>query len=213
MSSPEPLQGSIISAFKDCDEETIAKIRHYFTIWGELLLDDPAPLTDEELEEHSDQLIFGTWDSDIRPREPAFQAPQVSQTRLQIGHFNQDLPKSTKAEAKWAEGLEHELFDLRVDLNKYNQFFPERKAGQPAFVRARPEYLQQQLAVPFDFIDRKGNWAPVGCIDFGTPGNKPSDILLASACKRAETAWANACDDWNYSLCVHLCRLDLYNKS
>lgn len=76
MSAHQPLQGSIISAFKDCDEETIANIRHYFTIWGDHLMDDPAPLTDEELEEHADRLIFGIWDSDIRPEEPTFQVPR-----------------------------------------------------------------------------------------------------------------------------------------
>lgn len=65
----------------------VANIRHYFTIWGNHVMDDPAPLSDEELERHADRLVFGTWDSDIKPSAPAFNAPKTKQIRLQVGCF------------------------------------------------------------------------------------------------------------------------------
>lgn len=111
----------------------------------------------------------------------------------------------------WKDGLTHEIPYMRA----VSPVPHARKAGQPVFVRARTELLEQSLVVPFEFVDRSGDRVPKSHIDFynGDHNDTPSEILLAVACKRAETAWAKACDDWNADLCIYRCRAVLYDMT
>lgn len=109
----------------------------------------------------------------------------------------------------WKKGMTHEI----PYMPAVSPVSVARQAGQPVFVRARTELLEQSLVVPFEFVDRSGDWVPKSCIDFLSTDDTPSEILLAAACKRAETAWAKACDDWNADLCVYRCRAVLYSMT
>ncbi|KAK6221625.1 hypothetical protein LQW54_001397 [Pestalotiopsis sp. IQ-011] len=109
----------------------------------------------------------------------------------------------------WKKGLTHEI----PYMSAVSPVPVARRAGQPVFVRARTELLEQSLVVPFEFVDRSGDWVPKSYIDLYNSGNTPSEILLAAACKRAETAWAKAYDDWNADLCIYRCRAILYSMT
>ncbi|KAK6207285.1 hypothetical protein LQW54_007243 [Pestalotiopsis sp. IQ-011] len=187
--SKDPMRNCPIHAFRDCDVYTKASIRDYFTSWSKVVMDDPAPLSDGELEQHADQLVFDGWDGFMKPDAPPLEAPKVSATRVQIGYFSRNLPDPSKARLLWETGLHDDLFQAVPDTTKIElPVLHGRALGQPAFVTARPEWQEQVLGVPFDFYDRPGKWAPVASIDFKTPDNKPSEILLATACDRADTA-------------------------
>lgn len=95
-SGKHPMQNRPIHAFRDCDVSTKASIRDCFTSWGKVVMDDPAPLSDEELKQHADQLVFDGWDAFMKPDAPSFEAPQVSATRVQIGYFSKVRTASSK---------------------------------------------------------------------------------------------------------------------
>ncbi|KAI0167660.1 hypothetical protein BJ166DRAFT_577266 [Pestalotiopsis sp. NC0098] len=204
----------VIHCFKDLDpygEEFVEVIQDEFVNWGKTLMDDPAPLTGDELEKQADHLVFANWDTDIPPPIPSFRAPELIETRVQVGVVDKDLPDAVEGRKLWKNGLTHEIPYMRA----VSPVPHARKADQPVFVRARTELLEQSLVVPFEFVDRNGNWVPRSHIDFNNRDDceTPSDILLAVACKRAETAWAKTCDDWNAELCIYRCRAVLYSMT
>lgn len=78
----------VIHCFKDLDpygEEFVEIIQDEFADWSKTLMDDPAPLTGDELEKEADRLVFANWDTDIPPPIPYFRAPELIETRVQIG--------------------------------------------------------------------------------------------------------------------------------
>lgn len=84
-----------------------------------------------------------------------------------------------------------------------------RKAGQKAYLRARLN--KDQDAVIHDWLDFFGFPVPYTSIDFQTEDNKPKERIIVQAYRRADVAWAKACDVWNGQFCVYACRYLIYN--
>lgn len=87
----------------------------------------------------------------------------------------------------------------------------ERRAGQPAFMRAKMDSLKE--AIVHEFFDKKGAPAPRSYIKFGTGDHQLLDSKRCQAYQAADAAWATACDTWNSQLCVYLCRKKIHALS
>ncbi|KAF7535214.1 hypothetical protein G7054_g5573 [Neopestalotiopsis clavispora] len=203
--------GEFITSFDECSPEMIQAIRSYFRLWGEHHMKNPEPLTDAQLEELVDRMVFSTWGSDERVDEPVFKVPQIQDSYVRVGIFTDDLPARKTTATMISEGFE----DNQVigPFKRYYDEHPlrERRAGQPAFMRAKMDSLEE--AIVHEFFDKKGAPAPRSYIKFGTGDHRLSDSKRCQAYQAADAAWATVCDTWNSQLCVYLCRKKIQDLS
>ncbi|ETS76242.1 hypothetical protein PFICI_11629 [Pestalotiopsis fici W106-1] len=204
------LDGPAITTFDKCSPEMIRAIRSYFQQWGKHHMTKPDMLRDWKLEEHVDNMVFKTWASDEPILTPVFRLPVIQDSYVRVGVFKETLPSHGTTVTIIAAGLENDVVGYSGRYRDPNPP-PERRVGQPAFLRAKMDSLQQSIV--HEFFDKQGKPVPVSFIDFGTENNMPSEAKLCQAYKTADTAWAKACDTWNSQLCVYLCRRKIFDLS
>ncbi|ETS84840.1 hypothetical protein PFICI_02865 [Pestalotiopsis fici W106-1] len=160
-------------------------------------MENPKDLTPRQLERAVDDRVFDSWDGSDRIVGPKTKSPKLSELYLHVGVFKKDLPDP---------GINRGMFDTDIIsevlayLGLAKKYDPPacRKAGEKAYVRARLD--KPGDAIILDWLDVKGKWAPYNYIDFETFNNKPDPNTVAKAYRKADTAWARACDEWNAEL-------------
>ncbi|KAF3022550.1 hypothetical protein E8E14_012862 [Neopestalotiopsis sp. 37M] len=206
------MQGEALKSYDDCSEDLKNHMRRAFNLWAAQCGQEVELQTEEELKASVNDLVFRKWDSSqLLKRAPKLGSPKFTDNTIRIGRFKKDLPDPKMGRNPWEiDDREAALFAMFGLASDY-KVPPERKAGQPALVRARLDV--STCSIIHDYVDSKGRWVPTSYIDFRTPNQKPDNRTIGEAYSMADTTWANIFDAWNKDLCVYLCRCRLFDAS
>jgi hypothetical protein len=223
------MQGEALKSYDDCSEDLKNHMRRAFNLWGAQCGQKVELQTEEQFKHSVNDLVFRRWDSSqLLKRAPKLGSPKFTDNTIRIGRFkkvihllsimsfrrwleNKDLPDPKIGRNPWEiDDREAALFAMLGLASDY-KVPPERKAGEPALVRARLD--MSTCSIIHDYVDSKGRWVPTSYIDFRTPNQKPDNRTIGEAYSMADTTWANIFDAWNKDLCVYLCRRRLFDAS
>ncbi|ETS83568.1 hypothetical protein PFICI_05444 [Pestalotiopsis fici W106-1] len=176
------LSGAVPMRFTDLTTHTRRQMRDYLTTWGRHHMQNMGPISLRKLEEVVDELIFDAWTGGDKITEPKMDWPKITEIYVAVGIFKKDLPDPNRARSLFETDY---LAELLTYLGLRERYTPHesRKAGKTACVRARLD--KSQDAVILDWLDVRGKWVPYTYIDFQTPDNKPSNAIIAQACRQS----------------------------
>ncbi|ETS75251.1 hypothetical protein PFICI_13735 [Pestalotiopsis fici W106-1] len=125
-----------------------------------------------------------------------------------------DLPPSSEQQSRWDKKKNPDAPTRHLTntpRSKYPRIHSARKAGQPAFVRARLDKTNRR--VPQDYVGATGKLASVAYITFNNGGSHlTSDEMFRAYCQ-ADAGRERIITQWNYDPCVFLSQKALYNSS
>ncbi|KAI0167664.1 hypothetical protein BJ166DRAFT_520383 [Pestalotiopsis sp. NC0098] len=200
-------------SFQECESwsaDLPPLFRNFFESWGQHHMENPQRLSEKQLQEAVDDMVFGDWTSAYNFYAPEFEYPPIINTCVKVGKFNKDLPDPKKGQQMLVGTLEDKLFAYLAEDEHYSAP-TERKAGQPAWLRTRPDGSGNTII--YDWVDDNGEWAPHSAIEFDSGEDMPFDYDFDLAYKTFDFEWSKACDEWNSSLCVYLCRKAIWDAT
>lgn len=85
---PEYLE---LENFGDCleiDDHLPGRLRRHFRLWGEHHMDNPKKLSEYELEDVVNDMVFANWSSFQKFDAPEFKYPNIKDIYIKVGVFN-----------------------------------------------------------------------------------------------------------------------------